>query len=71
MTATQQPPLSRSNSDAAVAIAKLPQANRGFGPLKSASIEACRQSERKLLAEFYNKGAMPDRGAGLQMIAAE
>jgi indolepyruvate ferredoxin oxidoreductase len=71
MIATLLPALSRSNIDAAVAIAKLPQAIRGFGPLKSASIEACRQSERKLLAEFYNKGAMPDRGAGLQMIAAE
>jgi indolepyruvate ferredoxin oxidoreductase len=68
---TLLPSLSRSNLDTAIAIAKLPERIKGFGPLKTASIEACRPLKQKLLAEYYDRGASTDRPAAPQMIAAE
>jgi indolepyruvate ferredoxin oxidoreductase len=68
---TLLPMLSRSNLDRAIAIAKLPERIKGFGPLKTASIEACKQREQKLVAEFYDSGVSTDRPAAPQMIAAE
>ncbi len=63
--------LSRSNLDVAIAIAELPMQIKGFGSIKAASIEAYRQSERRLANAFCDRMATPDRATEPKLIAAE
>ena len=49
--------LSDDNCDLAVEIAALPEQIRGFGPVKSASVNSAAQQQAALLARF--RGAPP------------
>ena len=55
--------LTSKNHEAAVAIGTLPEQIRGYGHIKDRSIDAAKQRERQLLAEFDNPSASTKEAA--------
>ena len=54
------PKLDDSNYQHAVALAKLPNSIRGFGPVKLKSVEKAEVNKKDLLGAFHGAGAIAD-----------
>ena len=60
--------LSAHNRDAAIALARLPEGIRGYGPVKDRSVAAAQAKRAELLAEFQRKemaGTAPAKVSGI------
>lgn len=62
--------LTPANMDTAIALAQLPCAIKGFGPVKAAAAQAALSRRPKLLAEFVANGQRPTHNDSTATIAA-